>query len=246
VEVAYGENGSFVYKHFTNQASTACSNAVFGGDPAPGIAKKCLISGPTSAPPYGYSLCSGENADCNFGGTLKVAYGANGDFIFRVFTNGTVCNNTAFGEDPIPGTVKACYIPTDPPGYALCSNENGTCSFTGTAPVAYGASGRFILKGFSNGTACNNTTFGEDPTPGIVKACYIPSGPAGFTFCSSENGTCHFGAAAFGGVVYYGFDGAFTVKSFSGTAVACNNATFGQDPVPGIVKACFVQPVFAE
>lgn len=40
--------------------------------------------------------------------------------------------------------------------------------------------------------------------------------------------------------IFYGWDGAFTEKSFSiGAHVACNNTTFGVDPV---VKACFAVP----
>ena len=42
---------------------------------------------------------------------------------------------------------------------------------------------------------------------------------------------------------FYGWYGAFTEESFSvGANVSCNNTTFGVDPAPGIVKACFAVP----
>jgi hypothetical protein len=59
-----------------------------------------------------------------------------------------------------------------PEGYAFCAAENGTCSFSGTKNVAYGANGKFAYKTATNGIACNNVTFG-DPIAGTVKACYM-------------------------------------------------------------------------
>jgi hypothetical protein len=245
VDIAYGENGNFVFRHFTGYGSTPCTSAVFGEDPAPGSVKRCLLSGYTATPPYGYNFCSGENGNCAFEGTRRVAYGVNGNFTFQTFTNGTACNNAAFNEDPAPGIIKACYIPTDPPGYTACSAENGTCHFNGTATVAYGADGDFVYRNANNGITCNNFAFGHDPKPGIVKSCYIPAGPVGFDYCSSENGTCKLAPGALGEIVYYGFNGGFIGKSFGGS-VACNNTAFGSDPAPGIVKSCFVQQIFAQ
>jgi alpha-galactosidase len=58
-----------------------------------------------------------------------------------------------------------------PEGYTWCANENGTCTFSGTASVAYGANGVFNYRTATNSIACNNATFG-DPLSGVVKACY--------------------------------------------------------------------------
>jgi hypothetical protein len=58
-----------------------------------------------------------------------------------------------------------------PAGYTWCANENGTCTFSGTASVAYGANGAFNYRTATNSIACNNATFG-DPLSGVVKACY--------------------------------------------------------------------------
>lgn len=59
-----------------------------------------------------------------------------------------------------------------PAGYSFCANEHGNCSFSGARKVAYGANGVFAYRTISNGTACDNTVFG-DPAPNIVKACFI-------------------------------------------------------------------------
>ena len=54
--------------------------------------------------------------------------------------------------------------------WTFCANENGQCSFSGTKDVRYGASGQYITKTFTDGTACDNSIFG-DPAPGYLKEC---------------------------------------------------------------------------
>jgi alpha-galactosidase len=56
-------------------------------------------------------------------------------------------------------------------GYTRCASENGTCTFSGTASVAYGANNLFNYKTATTSIACNNATFG-DPISGVTKACY--------------------------------------------------------------------------
>lgn len=58
-----------------------------------------------------------------------------------------------------------------------CAAEGGTCTFSGTASIAYGslAVGRFTArKDLASPVTCNNTFFG-DPASGYGKACYILS-----------------------------------------------------------------------
>jgi hypothetical protein len=59
-----------------------------------------------------------------------------------------------------------------PSGYTFCAYESGSCGFTGTADVAYGANGSFSYKYNQTGNvSCNNATFG-DPLPNTAKACF--------------------------------------------------------------------------
>jgi hypothetical protein len=51
-----------------------------------------------------------------------------------------------------------------------CADEDGFCSFRGTATVRYGADGNYATKTFTNGTRCANDVFG-DPAFGRVKTC---------------------------------------------------------------------------
>ena len=63
-----------------------------------------------------------------------------------------------------------------PAGYTACAAENGTCSFTGTQSVAYGADGISAYQTLTGGTACGNAVSG-DPDYGTVKACFLlPAG----------------------------------------------------------------------
>ncbi len=84
---------------------------------------------------------------------------------------GSTCQGTGQGICAPPSTT----TPTSTLGCIKCANENGYCSFNGISGVIYGSGTTFYPpKTLSGGTACTNSVFG-DPTPGIVKACYICS-----------------------------------------------------------------------
>jgi general secretion pathway protein G len=60
---------------------------------------------------------------------------------------------------------------------ASCATENTTCTFSGTANIAYGslAQGKFnALSNMTSPVSCSNATFG-DPASGFGKACYVLS-----------------------------------------------------------------------
>ena len=55
-------------------------------------------------------------------------------------------------------------------GWTLCATEGGTCAFTGTAEVRFGANGDHARGVFNGGVACTSAVFGN-PTNG-TKHCY--------------------------------------------------------------------------
>jgi alpha-L-rhamnosidase len=126
-----------------------------------------------------------------------------------------------------------------PTGYTSCAAENGTCSFSGTESVAYGADGIFTYQTLTGGTACDNAVFG-DPDYGIVKSCYtgpVTAGPSGSTYCAPENGLCSFTGTQ---TVAFGAGSSFIEKTLTG-GTPCTDAVF-TDPDYGVVKACFLIP----
>ncbi len=131
----------------------------------------------------GYTFCAAEYGSCALGGSMDVAFGAVGAYVFRSNLGGSVyCGTGTFGSDPAYGYTKGCYVRPHgggggPTGYTYCSGENGTCSPGGVVDVAYGAVGQFQYRSALGGSiACSNGTFG-DPAPGYSKACYTrPSG----------------------------------------------------------------------
>ncbi len=127
----------------------------------------------TSTPtPSDWTFCANEGGTCSFSGTFVVRYGANGKYAYKTVTDGTACTNGVFG-DPNYGVYKSCSFASVPPSnWTKCSDEGGTCSFSGTVTVAYGANGKFVYQTATNGIACNNATFG-DPNVGVFKACYV-------------------------------------------------------------------------
>jgi hypothetical protein len=125
-----------------------------------------------------------QNGLCSFSGTRQVRYGANGTYAYKSATGSINCSNDIFG-DPVWGVVKACSyadtssttttpVVTSPvvtaPTWTGCSAEWGTCSFTGTRQVRYGANGIYAYKAATGAISCTNDVFG-DPVVGTVKAC---------------------------------------------------------------------------
>jgi hypothetical protein len=162
-------------------AGAAVNAALGGGSTTPTPA-------PTPAPST-WTFCANEGGTCSLNGTMQVRYGANGSYVTKTFTGSAACNNGNFG-DPAPGYPKSCsYMgsatasptptptPTPAPApvtWTTCSGEGGTCSFSGTRQVRYGANGSYATKTFTASATCNNGSFG-DPAPGYVKSCSYSS-----------------------------------------------------------------------
>lgn len=210
-------------------------------------AQNYIVQDGTPTGPPGYTYCAAESGTCSFSGQQNVAFGVNGAFGFKAFTNSTPCTVAAFGNsDPAPGFVKACFYQTSaapPPGYTYCAAEGGTCNFTGQKNVANGANKSFGYQAFTGSTPCTTAAFGgTDPAPGVLKACFYQTaavGPPGFTYCAAEGGTCTFSGTA---TVAYGENGmAYNNATFTNSA-PCTTAAFGgTDPDPSVVKSCFYQ-----
>jgi len=126
--------------------------------------------------------------------------------------------------------------------WTTCATEGGTCSFSGTREVRFGANGVYTSKTITASTPCTTAVFG-DPLHGVVKSCSYAntttttvtttSTTPTFTTCASEGGTCSFSGTR---EVRYGTATIYTSKVLTGP-VACNNTTFG-DPAHGQVKSC--------
>jgi hypothetical protein len=64
----------------------------------------------------------------------------------------------------------AASVPAPAVTWTTCANEGGTCSFSGTREVRYGAKGMYTTLTFTAKTACSNSVFG-DAAPGYMKTC---------------------------------------------------------------------------
>lgn len=151
-------------------------------DPAPAPAPE-----PAPAPsPDGWTVCASEGGTCTFSGTRQVRYGTPGYYNTKVFTGSVQCTNAVFG-DPKKATAKNCSYagtaapapaptpaPSTPVTWTQCAREGGTCSFTGTREVRYGAPGYYNTKVVTGSTACTNAVFG-DPKKSTAKTCSYSS-----------------------------------------------------------------------
>jgi Bacterial alpha-L-rhamnosidase 6 hairpin glycosidase domain len=103
--IAYGANGAFWLGR--SNGSTTCGNDAFGVDPVYQVAKTCYAY--TGAPTGFAAKCAAEDGTCAFTGQRTVAYGADGDYLYKTFTGGAACTTAAFGTDPLYGVAKSCY-----------------------------------------------------------------------------------------------------------------------------------------
>jgi hypothetical protein len=130
-----------------------------------------------------------------------------------------------------------------PTGYSACAVEGSSCSLPALSDVAFGANGSFLFAyGANYFISCSNAAFGSDPAPGVQKTCYAKPdvAPAGYVFCAAEGQTCSPPVPA---TVAFGATGTYLYQSLSAGGISCTNARFRNDPVPGVPKDCYFEPV---
>ncbi len=146
----------------------------------------------------------------------------------------------AASPTPTPAPAPAP-VPAPPSDWTSCAAENGTCSFSGTRQVRYGAGSSFVVRTATTSIVCSNAVFG-DPIVGVVKTCAVAApaptptptpAPETWTACASEGSSCNFSGTR---AVRYGANGYFANRTATAT-IACTNAVFG-DPLYGTVKGC--------
>lgn len=71
---------------------------------------------------------------------------------------------------PVPPPVATPTPAPAPVAWTFCAKENGTCFFTGTRVVRYGAGSTYVTKIVKRSVKCTNNVFG-DPLRGTVKHC---------------------------------------------------------------------------
>jgi subtilisin family serine protease len=134
------------------------------------------------------------------------------------------------------------------------AGPNGSISPSGSVAVARGSSKTFtitpapgyvvnavVVDGVNEG-AVTTYTFANVEAAHSISVTFKPGavgGPAGYTWCATENGQCSLSGTS---DVAYGASGRFNYKTGLSGTIACNNATFG-DPIYGTVKACYYRRV---
>ena len=178
--VRFGLGTTWIEKSVTG--SGVCSNSFFGQDPLPGIVKRCELLEtvpPPPPPPDGtWAFLADEWQAFTVSGTQTVRYGQGTTWIQRSVTDGGVCSNTFFGQDPLPGIVKRCELlvaPPPPPDgtWTFIADEWQPFTVSGTQTVRYGQGTTWIERSVTGSGVCSNTFFGQDPLPGIVKRCEV-------------------------------------------------------------------------
>lgn len=251
-DMYFGANGKYVKRKLHGVID--CNNKTFETDPIPGVAKECYIYQHHAIErlPFNMDKCSNEGQQCDLGNDVdNVYYGANKKYLTKVLSGRFNCDNNTFGGDPMPGIGKECYISKQLPSKPTlqtttkCSNEGGICNagFHPNTDVYFGANGKYVSKKLHGNINCNNQTFEIDPAPGVGKECYIheevPILPLPYNMikCANEGQQCNAGTTD--NNVYYGANGKYIFKTLA-DQFTCNNNTFGNDPIPGVSKECYL------
>ena len=122
-----------------------------------------------------------------------------------------------------------------PAGAVECAKESERCNFSGTGDVSYGAGDKWITKTATDGINCGVAAFGKDPAPNVLKTCKIVTVA---TKCADEGAPCIFTGTR---TIRYGANGIWAEKTATG-AIFCGVAGFGRDPVPNVLKQCYIVP----
>jgi hypothetical protein len=79
----------------------------------------------TPVGPAGYRYATYENTNVFVSGTMNVAYGANGQFVYLYNrTTDVACTNSAFNKDPIVGVQKNCFVQSVPPKSSSANTQS--------------------------------------------------------------------------------------------------------------------------
>ncbi len=211
--VRYGTATRHVTKSLTG--GTYCGNYVFG-DPAPGALKTCWYE--TAATTTGGTSTSGST------GTTTSGTSSGGSTTTTVST-GTA---TTSASTPTSGATPSTWV--------LCSQEYGTCSFSGTRAVRYGTATQNVVKTFTGGVYCGNGIFG-DPAYGADKSCWYESTTAGTTTAASST-TSPTIASTTTGLTTVATSGATSSPTTAGTtSTAAPAPAGGSIPTPESVRA---------
>lgn len=120
-------------------------------------------------------------------------------------------------------------------GYIANSDESGF--LYGSILTADGPTGIRRTSG-SGASDCKDALVSLAIKPQDITPEPVKQGPAGYTWCANEGGSCTLNSPS---DVAYGADGKFYYKYGVTGSIAINNNTFG-DPAPGVAKAGYYKP----
>ena len=168
--VCFGAGSSYYCKDVTGPVN--CSWTVFG-DPISEAVKSCYLNLTTSPNTY---TTGGEitlNTPVRNGYTFD---GWTGEGITtptkNVSISASATGNKKYTANWIPTAYTITYDLNGALPTSQCATEWGTCNFSGTQNVCFGAESSFSCKEVTGPVECSWSVFG-DPISGVAKACYI-------------------------------------------------------------------------
>ena len=219
--------------------SAASDPVAAAGTTAQALATNSQADGSMSTSDTTWTPIASEGAHFTVSGTQTVRYGAGSSWVSRDIAGGADCSNTAFGGDPIYGTVKSCQAAATvtAASWSRIAGEGENFSVSGTQTVRYGTGSSWLVKTVTGSGSCSNAFFGSDPAYGVVKECDVDGSaatPTAWTKIANENAAFTLSGTQ---TVRYGSGASWITKTVAGGGT-CSNGFFGNDPIYGVAKEC--------
>lgn len=179
--------------------------------------------------PDGYTTICKTDETCTVNQPTNVAFGASGQFVYKVLDGTFLCSVETFGSDPIPGkSVKECSIPSDGASGIDGSSSDSTDSVSLSGQAG---DGQVSLTWTDPGTSSSYQIYYDtDSVPsGRSRLAIVGSNVLSYTATGLENGTTYWFW-----IKYHLSDGTFgNSNSFSATPIGGSSSN--DDPTDSIV-----------
>ena len=145
--------------------------------------------------PDGYTTICKVGQTCSVSGSTNVAFGAAGQFVYKILSGSFSCSVATFGSDPIPSkSVKECSIPSSGSGGTGGGSSSSTPS-TGSVNVSASAgngSASLSWSGISNADAIEVYQDTDSNPEGRVRIASLSGSATSYSATNLSNGTTYY------------------------------------------------------
>lgn len=143
--------------------------------------------------PDGFTTICKTGQTCSVSGSTNVAFGASGQFVYKILSGSFSCSVATFGSDPIPSkSVKECSISSSGSGGA--SSSSSIPSTSGVSLSASPGNGNAALRwsSISNANALEVYRDTDSNPSGRLRIASLSASTTSYTATGLSNGTTYY------------------------------------------------------